>query len=107
VEDFCFQLRALRGARFSDRQHTLFWHDKYHIDGLRVDAVASMLYLDYGRGEGLEWLLARTPQQRRSLFTVAVVKKANGSVEATSLPLHGRPLNLSLHPLAVLILRPF
>lgn len=79
----------------------LFWLDKYHIDGLRVDAVASMLYLDYSRKEG-EWI----PNQyggRENLDAISFLRRFNEEVykqypdtqtfaeESTAWPMVSRP----------------
>jgi 1,4-alpha-glucan branching enzyme len=84
--------------------NALFWIERYHIDGLRVDAVASMLYLDYARKHG-EW----TPNQyggRENIEAIEFLKQLNWTVghyfqgvlmmaeESTAYPGVSRPVHL-------------
>lgn len=84
--------------------NAIFWLDKYHIDGLRVDAVASMLYLDYSREDG-EWEPNRYGG-RENLDAISFLKDFNTEVyasfegvqtiaeESTAFPMVTKPENL-------------
>ncbi|MQA30620.1 MAG: 1,4-alpha-glucan branching protein GlgB [Luteitalea sp.] len=84
--------------------NALFWLEEYHVDGLRVDAVASMLYLDYSRREG-EWI-PNAFGGRENLDAIDFVRRLNllthgehpGTItaaeESTAFPGVSRPVHL-------------
>jgi len=82
--------------------NALFWLERYHADGLRVDAVASMLYLDYGRAAG-QWVPNRYGG-RENLDAIEFLRQLNEAVygsypdcqtiaeESTAYPMVSRPV---------------
>ncbi|MCI5077976.1 1,4-alpha-glucan branching protein GlgB [Oricola sp.] len=83
--------------------NALYWLEEYHVDGLRVDAVASMLYRDYSRSEG-EWV-PNVHGGRENLEAIAMLQRMNTTVygevgdimtvaeESTSFPGVSRPVD--------------
>lgn len=74
---FDFEKNAVQSFLLSD---ALFWLKEYHFDGIRVDAVSCMLYLDFGK-EGMDWLPNRDGG-RSNLAAVAFLKKLSEAVRA-------------------------
>jgi len=84
--------------------NALFWLDQYHIDGLRVDAVASIIYLDYSREEG-EWD-ANIFGGNENLEAISFIKELNETVylnypdvqtiaeESTAFPMVSKPTSI-------------